>query len=133
MTVGSLFMKVIFLNLIMLSCFLNVAKKVALAWLFGANLIQLIYFVLCTESAGSTCLYDHKFPLDKNIALIFGSETNGIPDDVFSTISSTPGVYIPMQGGIRSYNLANSAALVISELRRQQYCSGEWQAASSDC
>ncbi len=50
--------------------------------------------------------------------LLFGSETNGIPDEVMGICDSK--VYIPMyEKGVRSLNLSVSVAVSLFEARRQ--------------
>jgi tRNA (cytidine/uridine-2'-O-)-methyltransferase len=50
--------------------------------------------------------------------LLFGPESTGLPRDVLAT--ATVQVRIPMLPGIRSMNLANSAAVAVYEAWRQQ-------------
>jgi tRNA (cytidine/uridine-2'-O-)-methyltransferase len=50
--------------------------------------------------------------------LLFGSETNGIPDEVLGICDSK--IYIPMyEKGVRSLNLSVSVAVSLFEARRQ--------------
>ncbi|MBO3459740.1 tRNA (cytidine(34)-2'-O)-methyltransferase [Aetokthonos hydrillicola Thurmond2011] len=50
--------------------------------------------------------------------LIFGSETNGLPDEVLSTCDAT--LFIPMsEPNVRSLNLSVSVAIGLFEARRQ--------------
>jgi tRNA (cytidine/uridine-2'-O-)-methyltransferase len=50
--------------------------------------------------------------------LLFGSETDGLPEEVLENCTAT--VYIPMtQPGVRSLNLSVSAAVGLFEARRQ--------------
>ena len=59
-----------------------------------------------------------KFQYQTNDWLLFGSETNGLPQDVLNYCSAT--LYIPMtQPNVRSLNLSVSAALGLFEARRQ--------------
>ncbi len=51
--------------------------------------------------------------------LLFGPEPTGLPDEVLSHPRVTERVRIPMLGGRRSLNLANSAAVVTYEAWRQ--------------
>jgi tRNA (cytidine/uridine-2'-O-)-methyltransferase len=56
------------------------------------------------------------FPCDS--LLIFGSETEGLPNDLFETYSES--FYtIPMASGQRCLNLASSVAIVLYEALRQ--------------
>ena len=52
--------------------------------------------------------------------LLFGPEPTGLSDDVLGHARVTERVRIPMLGGRRSLNLANSAALATYEAWRQQ-------------
>jgi len=53
-------------------------------------------------------------------ALVFGSETAGLPGSVLECIPHTRQLAIPMRAGNRSLNLANAVALVVYEAWRQQ-------------
>ena len=52
-------------------------------------------------------------------ALLFGSETRGLPAAVLNDIALERRLTIPMRAGNRSLNLANSVALVVYEAWRQ--------------
>ncbi|MDD9205477.1 tRNA (cytidine(34)-2'-O)-methyltransferase [Georgenia sp. 10Sc9-8] len=52
-------------------------------------------------------------------ALLFGPEPSGLPDDVLADPRITDRVRIPMLPGVRSLNLANSAAIAAYEAWRQ--------------
>lgn len=70
--------------------------------------------VLLTTKA-SVPLYDFTFqPHDK---LIFGRESAGVPEDFHAAMDAR--VIIPMKSGMRSLNIAMSAAIVLSECQRQ--------------
>ncbi|MEQ9672669.1 tRNA (cytidine(34)-2'-O)-methyltransferase [Coleofasciculus sp. G2-EDA-02] len=59
-----------------------------------------------------------QFPFQPNDWLLFGSETQGLPQSVLRLCDAT--VFIPMtQPGVRSLNLSVSAALGLFEARRQ--------------
>ncbi|MFV2055741.1 MAG: tRNA (cytidine(34)-2'-O)-methyltransferase [Thiohalomonadales bacterium] len=51
--------------------------------------------------------------------LLFGSETQGLPDDVLYDIEPSHRLRIPMCTGNRSLNLSNAVAIVSSEAWRQ--------------
>jgi tRNA (cytidine/uridine-2'-O-)-methyltransferase len=53
-------------------------------------------------------------------ALLFGSESKGLPEQVLARIGTERTVSIPMRPGNRSLNLANSVAIVVYEAWRQQ-------------
>jgi tRNA (cytidine/uridine-2'-O-)-methyltransferase len=52
-------------------------------------------------------------------ALLFGSETRGLPAAVLKEIAPERRLTIPMRAGNRSLNLANAVALVVYEAWRQ--------------
>lgn len=56
--------------------------------------------------------------------LLFGQESTGLPDAVLTDAMITDSVYLPMQSGRRSLNLANSASIVLYEAWRQHDFSG---------
>ncbi|MCL2934349.1 MAG: tRNA (cytidine(34)-2'-O)-methyltransferase [Trichodesmium sp. MAG_R03] len=59
-----------------------------------------------------------KFQYQTNDWLLFGSETNGLPQDILNYCNAT--LYIPMtHPKVRSLNLSVSAALGLFEARRQ--------------
>jgi len=55
-----------------------------------------------------------------NDALVFGSESVGLPDEVLRHTAVTDRLRIPIAPGGRSLNLANAAAIVVYEAWRQQ-------------
>lgn len=56
--------------------------------------------------------------------LVFGQESTGLPDTVLNDPIITDTVYLPMQSGRRSLNLANSASIVLYEAWRQHDFAG---------
>jgi tRNA (cytidine/uridine-2'-O-)-methyltransferase len=58
-----------------------------------------------------------QFQFQKNDILMAGRETAGVPDDVSAACENK--VTIPMQGGMRSLNVAVSVAVVLGEAVRQ--------------
>ena len=52
-------------------------------------------------------------------ALLFGSETRGLPEAVLERVGPEKTVRIPMRAGNRSLNLSNAVALVLYEAWRQ--------------
>jgi|SRR5690625_244622 len=56
--------------------------------------------------------------------LLFGRESTGLPDEVLTDTMITDTVYLPMQTGRRSLNLANSASIVLYEAWRQHDFAG---------
>jgi tRNA (cytidine/uridine-2'-O-)-methyltransferase len=57
-------------------------------------------------------------------ALLFGSETRGLPAEVLAAVPRERQLAIPMVGGNRSLNLANAAAVVAYEAWRQNGFAG---------
>ncbi|HIW47519.1 MAG TPA: tRNA (cytidine(34)-2'-O)-methyltransferase [Candidatus Yaniella excrementigallinarum] len=51
--------------------------------------------------------------------LVFGKESVGLPQTVLTDEAITETVYLPMQSGRRSLNLANTASIVLYEAWRQ--------------
>jgi tRNA (cytidine/uridine-2'-O-)-methyltransferase len=73
--------------------------------------------VFSVETDGTQRYSDAKFrPGD---ALLFGSETRGLPPSVVEEIPHERRLRIPMRAGNRSLNLANAVALVVYEAWRQ--------------
>lgn len=55
-----------------------------------------------------------------NIALVFGSETAGLSDDIRADIGAQNWLRLPMLPDSRSLNLSNSVAICLYEVWRQQ-------------
>ena len=51
--------------------------------------------------------------------LVFGSETQGLPDDIRATFAPDRRVRLPMKAGQRSLNLSNAVAVAVFEAWRQ--------------
>lgn len=74
------------------------------------------------ETSGSRAYSEAAFaPGD---ALLFGSETRGLPAQLQAEIPRERQLSIPMRAGNRSLNLANAVALVVYEAWRQNGFSG---------
>lgn len=84
----------------------------------------------CKQSIGADCivalttkfsqsLYDRRFETNQRIALVFGSETTGLPCDVRDDIGVDNWLRLPMLPNSRSLNLANSVAITLFEVWRQ--------------
>jgi tRNA (cytidine/uridine-2'-O-)-methyltransferase len=52
-------------------------------------------------------------------ALLFGSETRGLPQHVLDALPAGHALYVPMQQGVRSLNLSNAVAVAVYEAWRQ--------------
>jgi len=70
--------------------------------------------VFAVSTKATNYYADVKYQL--NDALLFGSETSGLPDNLRNQFT---GIRIPMQPNSRSLNLANSVAIVLFEALRQ--------------
>jgi tRNA (cytidine/uridine-2'-O-)-methyltransferase len=73
--------------------------------------------VFSVETDGARCYSDAQFR--SGDALLFGSETRGLPQSVVDEIPLERRLSIPMRAGNRSLNLANAVALVVYEAWRQ--------------
>ncbi|MEK6555476.1 MAG: tRNA (cytidine(34)-2'-O)-methyltransferase [Bdellovibrionota bacterium] len=74
------------------------------------------------ETGGTKTLFDAQFL--PNDYLIFGKETKGISQDILADHRDR--IYeIPFPGEIRSFNLANTVAMVMCEGFRQLHASGQ--------
>lgn len=60
----------------------------------------------------------------RNDALLFGSETAGLPAAVLDAIPAAARLRLPMRPGNRSLNLSNSVAVAVYEAWRQRGYSG---------
>ena len=70
-------------------------------------------------------LYDEDFTQVANIALVFGSETAGLPEPIRAAIGQDNWLRLPMLPASRSLNLSNSVAITLFEVRRQQGYGGD--------
>ena len=64
-------------------------------------------------------------------ALLFGPESVGLPDEVKASDWITARVYLPMVPDVRSINLSNATAIVVSEAWRQLEFTGARQPPSA--
>ena len=84
------------------------------------------YFAFTTRATRS--LDDARFaPGD---ALVFGSETAGLPDDVLAGFPGDSRLRIPMLPTSRSLNLSNAVAIAVYSAWRQQHFAGALQASA---
>ena len=60
-----------------------------------------------------------------NVALVFGSETAGLADDIREDIGADNWLRLPMLADSRSLNLSNSVAICLYEVWRQQGFTGD--------
>src|SRR5262245_43160359 len=73
--------------------------------------------VLAFSTRGSRAYHDVRYSAGD--ALLFGSETSGLPQAVLDALPSEHRLRIPMQPGSRSLNLSNAVAVVVYEAWRQ--------------
>ncbi|MBT3505736.1 MAG: tRNA (cytidine(34)-2'-O)-methyltransferase [Piscirickettsiaceae bacterium] len=66
----------------------------------------------------------HQVEYQAGDALLFGSETSGLPDAILESIVAEQRIRIPMQASNRSLNLSNSVAVISYEAWRQQNFEG---------
>lgn len=62
---------------------------------------------------------------DAHVALVFGSETAGLPEDIRADIGADNWLRLPMLPDSRSLNLSNSVAICLYEVWRQQGFGGD--------
>lgn len=72
--------------------------------------------IIAIETCGEN--YYHEIEYRYNDALLFGSETKGIPQNILSDIGINNIVRLPMQKKQRSLNLSNSVAIAVYEAWR---------------
>ena len=78
--------------------------------------------VFITTTSGATT-YDHIAYQDGD-TVVFGSESQGLPDALVAELPVSNQISIPMMPSNRSLNLSNAVALVIYEMWRQQSFTG---------
>ncbi|MBK3392883.1 MULTISPECIES: tRNA (cytidine(34)-2'-O)-methyltransferase [Psychrobacter] len=64
-------------------------------------------------------------PSSNHVALVFGSETAGLPEDIRTDIGADNWLRLPMLADSRSLNLSNSVAICLYEVWRQQGFDGD--------
>lgn len=69
--------------------------------------------------------YTQDFSQDRDIALVFGSETAGLPEAIREDIGQANWLRLPMLPSSRSLNLSNSVAITLFEVWRQQGFDGD--------
>ncbi|MEK6796621.1 MAG: tRNA (cytidine(34)-2'-O)-methyltransferase [Spirochaetota bacterium] len=78
--------------------------------------------VIAVSKFGKTSYCERTYA--KGDILLFGNESQGLPDDVWGRYASES-VSIPMTDDVRSINLSNSAAVVLYEALRTLYAAGD--------
>ena len=62
-----------------------------------------------------------------NDILLFGSEREGLPDDVHAKFEPDQKIAIPIPGAVRSYNLANTVAITLAvAMSRAELWPSDW-------
>ena len=90
------------------------------------------YIILATSPHhGNTHISE--VPLDKKTALVFGTELDGVSDEVLQLADGF--VSIPMFGFVESYNLSVSAAICLHSLRTKlmHIPKSQWQLTQHEC
>jgi tRNA (cytidine/uridine-2'-O-)-methyltransferase len=73
--------------------------------------------LFCVTTKGAQ-LY-HQVSFQVGDAIVFGSETRGLPEDILGSVKPEQRIRIPMKPDSRSLNLSNAAAVVAYEGLRQ--------------
>ena len=89
-------------------------------WEFLEKLKPKRIFAITTKG----CTPYSEMSFQEGDVLLFGSETEGLPDKVMQSIDAKKRLRIPMKENNRSLNLSNSVAIVIYEAWRQLKFSG---------
>lgn len=101
--------------------------KVHANWAQARQALQqaVVTRVVALTTKLSQPLYDQDFSYDQDIALVFGSETAGLPEDIRQDIGANNWLRLPMLPISRSLNLSNSVAITLFEVWRQQGFKGD--------
>ena len=78
--------------------------------------------VFCVTTKGARPY--HQVSFKEGDAIVFGSETRGLPGDILEAMSPDQRIRIPMKADSRSLNLSNAVAVVAYEGLRQVGFSG---------
>lgn len=74
-------------------------------------------FYFCSTK-GKKCHSEVEYPKEKDIYLVFGKESRGLPENLLER-NYDRCIRIPMLGFVRSLNLSNAVAVVCYEVLRQ--------------
>lgn len=77
-----------------------------------------VFFFCTTKGTNTHCDPDYTAFADKDIFLVFGKETKGLPEDLLRN-DLAHCIRIPMLADKRSLNLSNSVAVIAYEVLRQ--------------
>jgi len=106
----------------------NSLKRAGLDYKKNADFFLHDSFDLCLNSIKFNEIYAFtkfakktftKIKFKRNDCFLFGSETNGLPDNILDKIKITNKLRIPMIMNSRSLNLSNSVAITVYEGLRQ--------------
>lgn len=78
--------------------------------------------VFALSTRGRTSPYEVRFDADD--AVVFGSETRGLPQELLDSLPAQHCLRLPMRPGNRSLNLSNAVAVVAYEAWRQMNFEG---------
>ncbi|WP_323842732.1 tRNA (cytidine(34)-2'-O)-methyltransferase [Moraxella sp. Pampa] len=84
-----------------------------------------VYQIVALTTKFSHCFYAHDFVHEESVAMVFGSETDGLPPEVRADIGELNWLRLPMLPESRSLNLANSVSICLYELWRQKGFTGD--------
>lgn len=94
------------------------------------QLKQLGYSIVATSPKQNSLALD-QLPINKKTALVFGTELDGISDEILSLADDT--IHIPMYGFTESFNLSVSAAICIQSFINKLHQSTEnWKLSNSE-
>lgn len=79
-----------------------------------------IEIIVALTTKFSQSLYQQNFSNYQHIALVFGSETAGLSEEIRQNIGQENWLRLPMLPTSRSLNLSNSVAITLFEVWRQQ-------------
>lgn len=85
----------------------------------AALLSAQIETIVALTTKFSQPFYERSFASQAKIALVFGSETDGLPEEVRADIGADNWLRLPMLPDSRSLNLSNSVAVCLYEVWRQ--------------
>ena len=69
---------------------------------------------ICKQSKLGAAIYEEKLPIDQKIALVFGTELNGLSNTALENADAY--VKIPMYGFTESFNISVSASIILHQL-----------------
>lgn len=96
---------------------LGVDKVVALTTKFSRPFYD--YAFVAQDGVGGEYDVSANTTHPTKVALVFGSETDGLPEDIRNDIGQTNWLRLPMLPDSRSLNLSNSVAICLYEVWRQ--------------